>query len=315
MPETVGSFQLATISTPVNGGDLDADVVRGNINSVRANGNAHDADPGIHLQSSPLAARPAAGVLGRKWLTSDDRRVYYDSGVTWQEIAYLPLAGGTVQGNLAIVGNLSFTGTLTGTVDGAPIVNLNASNLASGTIPNARFPAILPPANASALTNLTSGNLVGPLPAISAAAVTGLTAPQIGPGAFPDGTFSLQTLLPKADLATDLGNISGPLRFREAFVGRVTTFRTGATLTSTPSTVFTFGNTAVEVFLVALTSTSSLHNDAWVGLVITRIGATPLLVPLNAAASPSLALSGLTIQGAINTAGSISATYSHIRIA
>lgn len=315
MPETVGAYQLATISTPVNGGDLDADVVRGNLNSVRANGNAHDADPGIHWQSSPLASRPAAGVLGRKWLTSDDRRVFYDSGTTWQEIAYLPLAGGTVQGNVAIVGNLSFTGALSGPIDGASVTNLNANNLTSGTIPNSRFPATLPVANGSALTSLTAGNLVGALPAISGAALTGLTAPQVGPGAFPDGVFSLQTLLPKADLSTDLGNITGPLRFREAFLGRITTFRTGATLTSTPSTLFVFGNTAVEVFLVSLTSGSPIHNNAWVGLVITRLGTDPLLVPLNASASPVCTLSGGAIQGAINTAGSISATYSHVRIA
>ena len=37
---------------------------------------------------------------------------------------------------------------------GASLTNLNASQLASGTIPDARFPATLPAVNGSALTNL-----------------------------------------------------------------------------------------------------------------------------------------------------------------
>ena len=50
----------------------------------------------------------------------------------------------------------SFDGNLTGDVtgSGANITNLNASQLASGTIPDDRFPATLPAVNGSALTNL-----------------------------------------------------------------------------------------------------------------------------------------------------------------
>jgi len=50
----------------------------------------------------------------------------------------------------------SFDGDLTGDVtgSGANITNLNASQLASGTIPDDRFPATLPAVNGSALTNL-----------------------------------------------------------------------------------------------------------------------------------------------------------------
>jgi hypothetical protein len=39
------------------------------------------------------------------------------------------------------------------------LTNLNADNLASGTVPDARFPATLPAANGSALTNLNASNL------------------------------------------------------------------------------------------------------------------------------------------------------------
>ena len=50
----------------------------------------------------------------------------------------------------------SFDGDLTGDVtgSGANITNLNASQLASGTIPNDRFPTTLPAVNGSALTDL-----------------------------------------------------------------------------------------------------------------------------------------------------------------
>ena len=58
-----------------------------------------------------------------------------------------------------------------GFIDGSA---LNASNLSSGTIPDARFPATLPAASGANLTNLTSANLTGALPAISGANLTNL---------------------------------------------------------------------------------------------------------------------------------------------
>ena len=46
----------------------------------------------------------------------------------------------------------SFDGDVTGS--GANITDLNASELTSGTVPDARFPATLPAVDGSALTNL-----------------------------------------------------------------------------------------------------------------------------------------------------------------
>ena len=43
--------------------------------------------------------------------------------------------------------------------NGSNLTNLNADNLASGTVPDARFPATLPAANGSALTDLNATNL------------------------------------------------------------------------------------------------------------------------------------------------------------
>ena len=64
---------------------------------------------------------------------------------------------------------------------------LSASNLTSGTVPDARFPSTLPAVSGANLTNLPAANLTGALPAISGANLTGLntdvvsdTTPQLG---------------------------------------------------------------------------------------------------------------------------------------
>ena len=53
---------------------------------------------------------------------------------------------------------------------------LSASNLTSGTVPDARFPATLPAASAANLTNVPAANITGTLPAISGANLTGISA-------------------------------------------------------------------------------------------------------------------------------------------
>lgn len=131
MAETISQYQITTFTSPVNGTTpIDANTVRGNDNSIRTSHNAHDADPGIHVQSSVLASRPAAGTAGRKWLTTDGLRIYYDTGSAWSEAAYLPLVGGTVTGattfsaavtmssTLAVTGAITATGGVTGALTG-----------------------------------------------------------------------------------------------------------------------------------------------------------------------------------------------------
>lgn len=89
MATTVGSHPVPTISAPVNGTLIDANTVRGNDQTIRTAYNTHDADPGVHLQSSTFAARPAAGVAGRKWITLRDGRyeVWFDDGSAWRPVA------------------------------------------------------------------------------------------------------------------------------------------------------------------------------------------------------------------------------------
>ena len=58
---------------------------------------------------------------------------------------------------------LTVTGVCTATTfsgSGASLTNLDASDLASGTIPDARFPATLPALNGSNLTNVSAGKVL-----------------------------------------------------------------------------------------------------------------------------------------------------------
>ena len=56
---------------------------------------------------------------------------------------------------------------------------LSASNLTSGTVPDARFPATLPAASAANLTAVPAANITGTLPAISATNLTNVPAANI----------------------------------------------------------------------------------------------------------------------------------------
>lgn len=159
MSDTVGSHSVAAFTSPSNGDALDANVVKGNDNTVRTAFVAHDADPGIHLQSSTLASRPAAGTAGRKWLTTDSGnvRLWYDTGSVWEEADYTD--GSALNASNLTSGTVPdgrFPATLPA-VSGANLTNLNASNLGSGTIPDARFPAALPAVSGANLTNLPVG--------------------------------------------------------------------------------------------------------------------------------------------------------------
>jgi hypothetical protein len=88
MPTTIAQHQLTPVLVPVPGGPLSADAVRTTDNTTIGKHNDHDGDPGVHLQSSTLAARPAAGTLGRKWVTADagSYKLWYDTGTVWAEI-------------------------------------------------------------------------------------------------------------------------------------------------------------------------------------------------------------------------------------
>ncbi|MGN6205987.1 hypothetical protein [Humibacter sp.] len=127
---TVSSHQQGAFSNPQNGQTGDAAVVLANDNALRATTNAHDADATIHIQSSVLASRPAAGTAGRPWITTDGLRFYMDSGSAWGELAYLPLVGGTLTGPLT--GGLTVsTGGVTVSASG---ITVTGNSTIAGTL-------------------------------------------------------------------------------------------------------------------------------------------------------------------------------------
>lgn len=109
MAQTVGQHGIAAFTNPSNGDALDANIVKGNDNSLRSAYVDHDSDPGVHVQSSLLAARPAAGTAGRKWLTTDagSVKLWFDDGSAWQEISYIPSTGTPTLSSLNVTGDLT----------------------------------------------------------------------------------------------------------------------------------------------------------------------------------------------------------------
>jgi hypothetical protein len=192
MAQTVAQHSVATFTTPVNGtSPIDATTVRGNDNTLRVGYNDHDADPGVHLQSSLLASRPAAGDSGRKWLTTDVAalKLYFDTGSAWSEISYLPLSGGTVAGNVSITGTLGVTGVLTAT--GGVVGNVTGNASTATALQTARAingvnfdgtAAITVTAAAGTLTGATlaSNVLASSLTSVGTLAALTVTAPITG---------------------------------------------------------------------------------------------------------------------------------------
>jgi hypothetical protein len=109
MAETVGQHGIAAFVNPSNGDALDATVVKANDNTIRTAYVSHDDDGGIHVQSSLLAARPAAGTAGRKWLTTDvgSVKLWFDNGSAWQELSYVPSSGTATIDTLVVTNDLT----------------------------------------------------------------------------------------------------------------------------------------------------------------------------------------------------------------
>lgn len=109
MATTVAQHQQTEFTDPQNGNSpIDADEVTANDNALRTAYNAHDADTGIHVQSSLFSALPSAGTSGRKYLTVDQGTaptevfLWYDDGTNWYEADYLRNSGGALTGDLTI---------------------------------------------------------------------------------------------------------------------------------------------------------------------------------------------------------------------
>ena len=87
MAEQIGEHLIpSAYNTPAPNDPLDATVITGNFNNTRTYFNAHDNDPTIHVQSG---VRPAAGTIGRKWVSTSTvggttvASLAYDTGAAW----------------------------------------------------------------------------------------------------------------------------------------------------------------------------------------------------------------------------------------
>jgi hypothetical protein len=272
MAEQVGQYQVTTYTTPAASSALSSSVVRGNLNTGGTAHNSHDNDAGIHLQSSALASRPAAGTAGRKWLTTDGLRVYYDTGSVWSELAYLSLAaGGTVTGavtlsaagtalavtnNATIGGTLAVTGAVTtGTINGQTISS--AASL-TGTL--------------AVASNATVGGTLSVTGAASLSSTLGVTGlatlnRAVANGTHADGTYSLQA-------------VAAAGAARDVFLAGVNTVSNG--------------------FTVQYDGTRMLYDFAAIGATDSTTVGTTLTVTGAATLSSTLAVTGAVTGGTYN---------------
>ena len=221
MPTTVGSHTVATFTSPTNGtSPIDANQVRGNDNTLRTSYVNHDADPGIHFQSSTLASRPVAGVVGRKWMTVDGSavRYWYDTGSVWVE--------GTAVG-LSSAQTIALTGDVTGSVStdlstGASITTA----ITAGVIVNADINASAAIADTKLATISTAGKVLNSATTATSANTASAIVARDGSGNFTAGTITA-TL----NGAAPAGSLSGSTLASGVTASSLTSIGTLSTLT------------------------------------------------------------------------------------
>jgi hypothetical protein len=178
-------------------------------NGVQVTGGTVDVGSGVTISSSGI------DVTGVTTISNSSGRVTIGIGTT----ALLVEGNARITGILTVgsssitfdgVNNTITVGTgvtisastgLTGS--GANLTSLNASNLASGTVPDARFPATLPSSSGANLTSLNASNLgsgtvpdarfPATLPSASGANLTSLNASNLGSGTVPTARLATGT--------------------------------------------------------------------------------------------------------------------------
>ena len=162
-------------TTPQLGGNLD-------INSNTINGTGTINIAGIATATNIVSVKSDDGTPGRVDLYCETNNAHYARIQAPNHSDF--------SGNITLTLPNS-TGTLLLTNgSGANLTSLNASNLGSGTVPDARFPSTLPAVSGANLTALNASNLgsgtvpdarfPSTLPAVSGASLTGLTGASSG---------------------------------------------------------------------------------------------------------------------------------------
>ncbi len=257
MAQTVGQHSVAAFTSPVNGDPLNATVVVANDNSTRSAYVDHDSDTGIHVQSSLLAARPAAGTAGRKWMTTDTGAVklWFDTGAAWEEIAYVPSVGG----NAATATALQTARNINGVAfDGTADITVTAV-AAAGTLSGATLASNVLASSLTSVGTLTSLGVTGTVTAASfTGAGTGLTGTASSLTAGGNAALGANTFTAAQEWATGTAIASAAtINLNTATGNRVhitgTTAITAVTLTRGPRTVIFDG-------ILTLTHNSTTNN-------------------------------------------------------
>ena len=147
----------------------------------------------------------------------------------------------TIQTDAVDIAMLSATGTpgsttfLRGDNAWATAGSTSASDLTSGTLPDARFPATLPTASAANLTAIPAANITGTLPAISGANLTGINSVPSGVIAMWHGASSA---IPSGWVICD-GNNSTPNLTDKFIKSTATAGGTGGSATTGATTLTT----------------------------------------------------------------------------
>jgi hypothetical protein len=210
---TLGLGSIATLNTVTlttdTTGDYVASLTAGNLIDLQ-NNSGEGATPTIDVDLSELTTSTSDAdgdffvvvdsVSAQKKLTKANINISgfnNDSGfIDGTSLNASNLDSGTVP-------DARFPATLPA-ASGANLTALNASNLSSGTVPDARFPATLPAASGANLTALNASNLSSgtvpdarfpaTLPAISGANLTNLDASDLASGTVPIARIDLNLL-------------------------------------------------------------------------------------------------------------------------
>jgi hypothetical protein len=137
-----------------------AGAVEGFDTFLSAIGNTNTTYYAITNQGAPTEFEVGIGTVVSGTLTRDtvisssnsDAAVNFSAG-TKDVFVTLPASKAVLENDLGVASATTFSGS------GANLTNLNASNVASGTLPDARFPATLPAISGANLTSLNASNL------------------------------------------------------------------------------------------------------------------------------------------------------------
>jgi len=233
--QSVGNFFISTLSPAFDGSTTNFTITNAPTNAqqilliiegVIQKPNAGTSTPteGFALDSSTvkLAAAPAAGAsyhavvmgstvnIGTPSDNTVTTAILQNNSVSTQKIqdeaiTLAKLEHGTSSNNGKFLRANNGADPSFETID---LTALSASNLTSGTVPDARFPATLPAASAANLTSIPAANITGALPAIDGSALTGVSSQKA------DGcvTENSQTISNNYTMGTNKSGISaGPI--------------------------------------------------------------------------------------------------------